>query len=153
MKKILYISLFILLFNYGCGFTPKYKGFTGVDFILKLNNIDGDRELNNAIISQINRYKSGKDEDQIFNLELKSDFNKISVAKNSKGETTKYNLKAIIEIKLISNDETRELIFVEEFKIDKINDSVEEDNYIKIIKKDFAQSFVERLILDIRKNK
>ena len=153
MKKILYISLFILLFNYGCGFAPKYKGFNRVDFILKLNDIGGDRELNNAIISQINRYKSGTDEYQIFNLELKSDFDKISVAKNSKGETTKYNLKAIIEIKLISNDETRELILIEEFKIDKINDSVEEDNYIKIIKRDFAQSFVERLILDIRKNK
>ena len=153
MKKIIYISLLILLFNYGCGFTPKYKGFTGVNFILKLNSVNGDRELNNSIISQINRYKSGKDGYQIFNLELKSDFDKISVAKNSKGETTKYNLKAIVEIKLISDDEIRELIFVEEFKIDKINDSVEEDNYIKIIKKDFAQSFVERLILDIRKNK
>ena len=75
------------------------------------------------------------------------------MAKNSKGETTKYNLKGVIEIKLTTNDVTRELILIEEFKIDKINDSVEEENYIKIIKQDFAQSFVERLILDIRKNK
>lgn len=152
MKKIFFLGLLILLLNYGCGFTPKYKGFTGVDFILQLDNMTGDRSLNNAIVSQINRYKSGKSEYKIINLELKSDFNKISVAKNSKGETTKYNLKAIIEIKLISDDGTRELFLTEEFKIDKISDSVEEDNYIKIIKKDFAQSFVERLILDIKKS-
>ena len=31
MKKLLYASIFILLLNYGCGFTPKYKGFTGID--------------------------------------------------------------------------------------------------------------------------
>ena len=153
MKKIIYISLLILLFNYGCGFTPKYKGFTGVNFILKLNSVNGDRELNNSIISQINRYKSGKDGYQIFNLELKSDFDKISVAKNSKGETTRYNLRAVIKIKITLNNDTRNLVLIEEFKIDKINDSVEEDNYIKIIKKDFAQSFVEKLILDIRRNK
>ena len=153
MKKIFFISLFVLLFNYGCGFTPKYKGFTGIDFILKLDGIKGDRDLNNAISSQINRYKNGKDTYETINLELNSKFNKISIARNAKGEITRYNLKAIIEIKLTSGDENRELIFIEEFKIDKINDSVEEENYIKIIKKDFAQSFVERLILDIRKNK
>ena len=150
MKKIFYFSLFILLFNYGCGFAPKYKGFTGVDFILKLNSINGDRDLNNSINSQINRYTSGKEDYELITIDINSNFEKISVAKNSKGETTKYNLKAIIKIKV---NETRELIFIEEFKIDKISDSVEENNYIKIIKKDFAQSFVERLILDIRKNK
>ena len=153
MKKLLYASIFILLFNYGCGFTPKYKGFTGINFYLILNSVSGDRDLNNAISSQMNRYKSGKKEYQIIKLDLNSKFNKFSVAKNSKGETTKYNLKAVIEVKLTTNDVTRELILIEEFKIDKINDSVEEENYIKIIKQDFAQSFVERLILDIRKNK
>ena len=150
MKKLLYASIFILLFNYGCGFTPRYKEFKGIDFLLKLNSISGDRDLNNSINSQINRYTSGKEDYELITIDINSNFEKISVAKNSKGETTKYNLKAIIKIKV---NETRELIFIEEFKIDKISDSVEENNYIKIIKKDFAQSFVERLILDIRKNK
>ena len=153
MKKILYISLLILLLNYGCGFSPKYKGFTGVDFNLQLNNLNGDRDLNNAINSQINRYKSKKEDYDLIALEIKSNFEKISVAKNSKGETTKYNLKAIVNIKISSENKSRELILIEEFKIDKINDSVEEANYIKIIKNDFAQSFVERLIIDIRRNK
>ena len=153
MKKLLYASIFILLLNYGCGFTPKYKGFSGIDFVLKLNSISGDRDLNNAISSQINRYKSGQEEYQIINLDLKSNFDKFSVAKNSKGETTKYNIKADIKVKITTDGVTRELILIEEFKIDKINDSVEEGNYIKIIKKDFAQSFIEKLILDIRKNK
>ena len=153
MKKLFYLNLLIFLFIYGCGFTPKYKGFTGIDFVLKLNDTSGDRELNNAISSQINRYKSGKKEYQIINLDLNSNFNKITIAKNSKGEPTRYNLKAVIEIQITLNNETRKLILIEEFKIDKINDSVQEDNYIKIIKKDFAQSFMEKLILDIRKNK
>ena len=98
MKKLLYASIFILLLNYGCGFTPKYKGFSGIDFVLKLNSISGDRDLNNAISSQINRYKSGQEEYQIINLDLNSKFNKFSVAKNSKGETTKYNLKGVSKL-------------------------------------------------------
>ena len=153
MKKLFYLNLLIFLFIYGCGFTPKYKGFDRIDFVLKLNDAYGDRELNNAINSQINRYKSGKNQYQIFNLDLNSNFNKITIAKNSKGETTRYNLRAVIKIKITLNNDTRNLVLIEEFKIDKINDSVEEDNYIKIIKKDFAQSFVEKLILDIRRNK
>ena len=152
MKKIFYISLFVLLFNYGCGFTPKYKGFTGIDFILILDNINGDRDLNNSISSQIKRYSSRNENYKEINLKINSDFKKISIAKNSKGETTKYNLEAVIEIEIKSDDKIRKLVFIENFKIDKINDSVEEENYIKIIKKDFAQSFIERLILDIRKN-
>ena len=34
-----------------------------------------------------------------------------------------------------SKSDNRELILIEEFKIDKINNSVEENDYIKIIKK------------------
>ena len=116
-----------------------------------MESIDGDRDLNNSINSQINRYSTKKENYREINLKINSDFKKISIAKNSKGETTKYNLEAVIEIEIKSNDKIRKIVFVEKFKIDKINDSVEEENYIKIIKKDFAQSFIERLILDIRK--
>ena len=44
------------------------------------------------------------------------------------------------------------MIFDERFKIDKIDDSVEQNNYILIIKKDFANQIIDKLIFDIRIN-
>ena len=152
LKKLLPIII-ILFLSTACGFEPKYKGFKGIDFALKLEKSSGDRELNNAIKSQLSRYTKEKDNYDRIKLDLESKFKKISISKNSKGEITRYNLKAEVSLKITSNEETRDVFFIEEFKIDKISDTVEEKNYIQIIKKDFAQSIVRRLILDIRKNK
>ena len=152
IKKLLPIII-ILFLSTSCGFEPKYKGFDRVDFILKLQNSSGDRDLNNAIKSQLSRYANGKDDYNIIKLDLDSKFEKISISKNSKGEITKYNLRAEVNIKITSDENERNVFFIEEFKIDKISDTVEEKNYIQIIKKDFAQSIVRRLILDLRKNK
>ena len=41
----------------------------------------------------------------------------------------------------------------EEFKIDNIEDNVEENNYIRIIKRNFAEIISEKLILNINKNR
>ena len=152
IKKLLPIII-ILFLSTSCGFEPKYKGFDGVDFILKLQNSSGDRDLNNAIKSQLSRYANGKDDYNIIKLDLDSKFEKISISKNSKGEITRYNLRAEVSLKITSDEKERDIFFIEEFKIDKISDTVEEKNYIQIIKKDFAQSIVRRLILNLRKNK
>ena len=152
LKKLLPIII-ILFLSTSCGFEPKYRGFERVDFVLKLQKSSGDRELNNAIKSQLSRYDEGKDDYNIIRLDLDSKFEKISISKNSKGEITRYNLIAEVNLKITSDEKQRDVFFVEEFKIDKISDTVEEKNYIQIIKKDFAQSIVKRLILDLRKNK
>ena len=152
LKKLLPIIIILFLSN-SCGFEPKYKSFDGVDFILKLQKSSGDRELNNAIKSQLSRYDNGKYDYNIIKLDLDSKFEKISISKNSKGEITRYNLRAEVSLKITSDEKERDVFFIEEFKIDKISDTVEEKNYIQIIKKDFAQSIVRRLIFDLRKNK
>ena len=153
MLKKLFLIIIIIFLSSSCGFEPKYKGFKGVDFVLKLQKSSGDRELNNAIKSQLSRYDEGKDDYKIIKLELDSKFEKISISKNSKGEITRYSLIAEVSLKITSDEKQRDVFFIEEFKIDKISDTVEEKNYILIIKKDFAQSIVRKLILDLRKNK
>ena len=53
----------------------------------------------------------------------------------------------------MSEETTEEITFDEEFKIDKIEDNIEENNYIRIIKRDFAEIISEKLILSINKDK
>ena len=154
VKKICISFILITIpFIYSCGFTPKYANYEGINFQIEIGKSTGDRELNNFLKSKLKRYNNKKNENlEILSLDLNSKFEKNSIAKNTKGEITKYELKAIVNITLIFENKTREVIFDERFKIDKIDDSVEQNNYILIIKKDFANEIIDKLIFDIRTN-
>ena len=149
--KITSFIILIIFFLNNCGFTPQYAGFKGIDFSLNINKVEGDRELNNAITSQLNRYnnKSLK----TINLDIKTKFTSNILSKDTTGKATKYNLKADVEFTLNTGDDTRTIKMFEEFKIDNIEDNVEENNYIRIIKRNFAEIISEKLILNINKNR
>ena len=156
MKNKLIISfliLFLSLFS-SCGFSPKYSSINGLDFSINLNKVVGDRDLNNSIKSQLRRYeKTDKPDLRIINIDIESKFSKLTISKNSLGEATRYNLKANIKFDLKENGKTKSIIFADEFKIDKIADDVEEKNYIKIIKQNFADLAIDKLISNIRQNR
>ena len=151
IKKNFYFIIIILFLINNCGFTPKYAGYKGIDFNLVRNEISGDRDLNNYIKSQIKRYENNRDsDDKNISIDLFSKFEKKAIAKDTKGNITKYNLVAIVEVTLIHEDNTKKITLKENFKIDKIEDSVEENNYILIVKKDFAKRIMDKIILIIR---
>ena len=153
MTKKICISFILITipFIYSCGFTPKYANYEGINFEIEIVKSTGDRELNNFLKSKLKRFNNKKKEDlEILSLDLNSKFEKNSIAKNTKGEITKYELSAIVIITLTFENKTREMIFDERFKIDKIDDTVEQNNYILIIKKDFADQIIDKLIFDIR---
>ncbi len=154
LKKtsILFLLIFLFFVN-NCGFTPQYAGFKGLNFSLNINNLDGDRDLNNALKSQLDRYNLENPELRKINLDIKSKFTKDILSKDTTGKATKYNLKANVKFILMSEETTEEITFDEEFKIDKIEDNIEENNYIRIIKRDFAEIISEKLILSINKDK
>ena len=156
MSKFKIISFLILItfFLSNCGFTPQYAGFKGIDFSLNINKIEGDRELNNAIKSQLDRYNKNKNKTiKIIDLNIKSKFSKDILSKDSTGKATKYNLKASFEFTLNTGDNLRTIKLFEEFKIDNIEDNVEENNYIKLVKRNFAEIVSKKLILNINQNK
>ena len=47
----------------------------------------------------------------------------------------------------------KKIVFKDEFRIDKIDDTIEENNYIKIVKRNFARRAIEKLIFSIRQDK
>ena len=106
--KITSFSIIIIFFLNNCGFTPEYAGFKGINFSLNINKIEGDRELNNAIKSQLDRYKNNKIQNiQIINVNIKSKFAKDILSRDSTGKATKYNLKANVEFALDSGEVSR----------------------------------------------
>ena len=150
--KIISFLILIIFFLNNCGFTPQYAGFKGLDFSLKINKTNGDRDLNNAIKSQLDRYHSNDSQLRTINIKIESKFMKDTLSKDSTGKATKYNLIANVKFILDSEKGSRTVTFNEEFKIDNIEDTVEENNYIRIIKRNFAEIISEKLILNINQN-
>ena len=152
-KRVTSFLIILSFFIYSCGFTPQYAGFKNLEFDLLVDKVSGDRDFNNEIKSQLKRYDQSRDNVDKVKISYVSDFVKIVLTKNTKGEATKYNLKVRVVFDVSSKNYSTKIIFNDEFSIDKIEDTVEENNYIKIVKRNFAERAIEKLILSIRQNK
>ena len=152
-EKISSFLIILSFFMYSCGFTPQFAGFKNLEFDLVIDNVSGDRDFNNVIKSQIKRYDRGRDNVEKIKISYESDYEKIILTKNTKGEATKYNLKVRVIFDIRSENFSTKILFNDEFSIDKIEDTVEENNYIKIVKNNFAQRAIDKVILSIRQKK
>ena len=152
-EKISSFLIILSFFIYSCGFTPQFAGFKNLEFDLVIDNVSGDRDFNNVIKSQIKRYDRGRDNVEKIKISYESDYEKIILTRNTKGEATKYNLKVKVIFDVSSENFSTKILFNDEFSIDKIEDTIEENNYIKIVKNNFAEKAIEKVILNIRQKK
>ena len=80
--KIASFLILITFFLNNCGFTPQYAGFKGLDFSLKINKTNGDRDLNNSIRSQLDRYNVNDPKLKTINVKMESEFTKDTLSKD-----------------------------------------------------------------------
>ena len=84
-----------------CGFTPIYKEFKNEQFNFNITEINGNDEMNNFTIIQLNRY-SNNSSDKIYDLKINTDYSKSILSKNLVGEVTNYLLVTKIEFEIIN---------------------------------------------------
>tara|TARA_B100000989_G_scaffold294309_1_gene273211 strand:+ start:616 stop:1080 length:465 start_codon:yes stop_codon:yes gene_type:complete len=149
-KRVTSFLIILSFFIYSCGFTPQYAGFKNLEFDLIVGKDSGDRDFNNEIKSQIKKYDQNRDHVEKITINFNSNYQKIILSKNTKGEATKYSLKVKVIFDINSKNYSSKVIFDDEFSIDKIDDTIEENNYIKIVKRNFAERAIEKIILSIR---
>jgi hypothetical protein len=139
-KKIIFISLIFFLNN--CGFTPIYLNNTVVNFSIEQVDYLGDRELNNFLKINLNKYKNIESDNKIF-IEVNSNYEKIILSKDEAGKVTNYQLLAnvIFLIKPIN----KEIIITEKIIMDSKTDKFEEDRYERTMKQNFASSVSNKL--------
>ena len=146
MNKILLI-LFLLLLN-SCGYTSVYKNQKSQNFQINITGMEGDIEFNNLIKNELKLFANNTS-NNIYNIALNSNYQKIAVTKNSSGVTTNYNILAHVKINLSLNESNKNLVFKENINIKNNTNSFEQNNYEKNVKKNFASSIREKLILKI----
>ena len=160
MKKKIILSIVFLFFLQNCGFTPIYsKNNSKKNFSIENLDIDGDLEINNYINSGLKRFTYSNKDKKVFNIEKKfkltifTDYNKNVLTKDLTGTATDYELvlKTNIDIEFDNSREVKKykIKFTDRFNMKKNDDKYEEKSYEKLIKKDFANSLISKIIFHL----
>ena len=137
--------IILILFLSGCGYSSIYKNQQSLDFQLNIIGTDGDYEINNLISNEIKLY-SNKDSQNIYDINIDTDFKKDILAKNSSGVITDYNLSVVSVFSINLNNKNKIFKFEENINIKNQSDIFEQNMYEKNIKRNFASSIREKLI-------
>ena len=137
--------IILILFLSGCGYSSIYKNQQSLDFQLNIIGTDGDYEINNLISNEIKLY-SNKDSQNIYDINIDTDFKKDILAKNSSGVITDYNLSVVSVFSINLNNKNKTFKFEENINIKNQSDIFEQNMYEKNIKRNFASSIREKLM-------
>ena len=82
-----------------------------------------------------------------YELELKTEFNKNIKSRDSAGLATDYELQITVNA-LIKSEvlEPKKIVFEETFTMKKFDDPFEEKNYEKLIKENFSDLILDRIL-------
>lgn len=148
MIKKIFIILFLFIFLQHCEYKPVYSNINNLDFNLNVIGIDGDKEMNNLVIANTEKY-SNLSSGKIFNIKIKTNYTKEPLVRNKKGEITTFLLNNEIIFEIL-NDEVNEVyMFTEKLKTKNNNDKFEFKKYEKSIKNNFVNSKINELILKL----
>jgi len=139
-KNVIILSIIFFLTN--CGFSPIYLKNENRNFSIEKVIYTGDRELNNFLKSNLKNYKNEESNNKFF-IEVKSEYTKVVLSKNTAGEVSNYQLEArvIFLIKPIN----KEISITEKKIMDSMDDKFEEARYERTIKQNFAYSISDKL--------
>lgn len=140
------IKIFIIvLFLSSCGYTSIYKDTSDIKLNIKINNIKGDKDINNSLKRKLKRYSSDTDQETFF-INIETVYNKIIVSKDATGKASDYKLQA--EVKFIINYKktTTNISYTEVINFSKMSDVFEEKQYELNIKNNFASSISDKLV-------
>ena len=85
-----------------------------------------------------------------FFVSVQTDYQKLVVSKNIKGEATEYKLIADVKF-IISHDNliVKEFSIIETLIIANNNNQFEESTYERVVKQDFANTISEKLVMKL----
>ena len=141
--------IFLIFFLTNCGFTPVYLKNTNINYSIEQVDYTGDRELNNFLKSNLNKYKNEKIDKKIF-IEVNSSYKKNILTKDGTGKITSYELEAVIIF--LVQPLNKEIQVIEKKIMNSMDDKFEETRQERIIKQSFVSSISNKLISEININ-
>ena len=143
MKRI--ILLVILTLVYSCGYTSVLKNKNQQDLIITIKNMEGDFQTNNFMKSQL-KLASNSNSTNNFDLNIKSSYEKDTIAKNAAGIATDFKVNINLEFTIISKNNLK-VNYADSINVKNNSENFEETEYEREIKKNFAAATKDKLIL------
>ncbi len=146
MKNKIKISilLFYSILFISCGFSPMYKNIETLDISISAEATSGNRTINNIIKSNLKTYDI-EGANRNYKILFNSEYEKITIAKNTTGAATEYKLIVRANFNLNS----KEYKFKETFNMKSMSDKIEEQDYEKNIQRSLTNIITRKLILQI----
>ena len=146
------ISLIIFLFLTSCGYEAMYskKNLADYDFTINEISYSGDRQLNIRINQKLMAFRREGIKKTI-NLEIKSEFERIITAKDSKGDSTSYEIQIKVSLKVLKAKSPTNINYIESFKYNNLDNKIELRNYEKEIKFNLSENITNKIIYDLSK--
>jgi outer membrane lipopolysaccharide assembly protein LptE/RlpB len=146
MKNIILITM--IFFLSGCGYSSIYDSQKKIDFQINVEEMKGDNEFNNLIKKDFKLFSKNNLQKEYL-LKINSDYKKVITSKNSAGVASNYNILATVEITVKFNNKIDIFQFQESINIKPNSNAFEQQKYENNIKRNFASSIREKLIIKI----
>ena len=146
MKKII-LNIFLFLMLSNCGYSPILTRNIQ-DFDIQIKTVEGDRLINNLILAQLNRSQNDQSKNQI-DIDINTTYLKIINSKDATGAIASYELSVTSEFNIIKKNINKKIVLKEKFVMDKNENAFDENNYERTIKKTFASSLAQQIILKL----
>lgn len=146
MKNIITLLLFLLLLQ--CGYKAVYNKDNLSNIKISVRELNGDTTLNNLINSKLKKYSSIETE-KVYVVDVNTSISKSILSKNATGEATKLKLNAKMSFKVFFDETSQSFVFKESINIDNLSDKYKQNNYENLIKRNFVDTVIDKLIIKI----
>jgi len=147
-RKKFFTSLILILFFSGCGYSPVYKNLNNKNLKIEVSKLTGDNLVNSNIKSRLKIY-SKSNSNFIYQVDINTNYEKEDLSKDLTGRITNYTLKFITEFTINSSKINKKIIIEENFNLNNSDDAYKNNQSENLIKRNFANIAVERLISEL----
>ena len=147
-RKKFFTSLILILFFSGCGYSPVYKNLNNKNLKIEVSKLTGDNLVNSNIKSRLKIY-SKSNSNFIYQVDINTNYEKEDLSKDLTGRITNYTLKFITEFTINSSKINKKIIIEENFNLNNSEDAYKNNQSENMIKRNFANIAVERLISEL----
>jgi len=143
--KINILFIFLMFFT-GCGYVP-IKDFNKISFYISELKVEGDREINNIIIKELNKYQTVQNETKEHKININSTYEKSISSRDNNGNPKSYTLKVIIKLKSISTSGNQiNKTFEKNISLDSQNKKIAEIEIENKYKKNITSDIIRDIV-------
>jgi len=144
--KILVIILFFTLSQ--CGYSPLYSKYNEFNLRIDIDSIDGDKEINNIIRSNIKKI-SKENSNKKFIIKINTNYVKTILSKNQTGAVSEYQLIATSNFTINDGKKISDFKIEEKIVLSTESNIFKEKEYEITRKNAFANSISEKFLLKL----